>query len=260
MPVGMKDLPYDQPGVGALNWGVTVDNAPSWVSKTRDALAKGITTGGNETNFKRLQEWGNTPQHGATSLSPTERAQWNQFLKGGDYPTGLDPQIALHAVDWTLRDKARHDQHKTSFLQDVLGSPITGIAIGALTGGLGAFGGAALAAAAGEATGSILGATAMGALTGAATSAAFTAGGDVLLNAVTPGKPQLPANVVGAANGALSAKPSGAGIGGGPSGGGTLLGGTAQRPVDGMGFGGDTRTTRTKGAPRAANAPTLLGS
>ena len=145
MPVGMKDLPYDQPGVGALNWGVTVDNAPSWVSKTRDALAKGITTGGNETNFKRLQEWGNTPQHGATSLSPTERAQWNQFLKGGDYPTGLDPQIALHAVDWTLRDKARHDQHKTSFLQDVLGSPITGIAIGALTGGLGAFGGAALA-------------------------------------------------------------------------------------------------------------------
>ena len=259
MPVGMKDLPYDQPGVGALNWGVTVDNAPSWVSKTRDALAKGITTGGNETNFKRLERWAETPQ--AAKVSPTDRAKWNQFLKGGEYPEGLDPQIALHAVDWALRDKARHDQQKTSFLQDVLGSPITGIAIGALTGGLGAFGSAALSAASGAAVaGGVAGATAVGALTGAATSAAISAGGSMLLNELSPGRPQLPANVVGAANTALSARPQGAGIGGGPSGGGTLLGGTGQRAVDGMGFGGETRTTRTKGAGRAANAPTLLGS
>jgi hypothetical protein len=103
----MKELPYSQPGAGAVNWGVTIDNAPSWITKTRDALAKGITTGGNQSNYERLQRWADTPQ--ARNVDPTQKALWAQFLKGGEMPKGLDPQIPYNAIDWTLRDHARHE-------------------------------------------------------------------------------------------------------------------------------------------------------
>ena len=263
-----KNLPYSQPGVGALNYGITVDNASRYVTKIRDAIGKGITTGGNERNWQRLQDWSSSPQ--AERVPEAQKAMYNQFLKTGKMPAGLNQQFVYNALDWTLRDSARHQQTKQSFLQKILSSPWTGIALGAVTGGLAGFANAGLAAVAGQASAGALAGTALGAVQGAATAAAIGAVGSEVIDAVTPNIPK------GQSVGAI---PGGGTIGGGGTSGGRTFdgttgalldgglgpnatggGGAAQRGVTRMGFGGETRAARRGGnARRAMAAPTLLG-
>ncbi|MEQ1771229.1 MAG: hypothetical protein ABL879_15465, partial [Devosia sp.] len=257
------------PGVGALNYGVTFQNAGSMVSKLRgEFIDKGVTSGGNERQWELLSRWGSTPQ--AKGVDQAQLSLWNKFLStGGEVPKGLDPQIPYNALDWSYREIGRQDQHKTSFLQDVLSSPITSIAIGALTGGIGAFGSAALAgASAAAAGGSILGATAAGAGIGALTGAATHYGTSLVLDKLKP-PGETPVSVAGAAplgspernytlggNGANSPQAPAVLLGGGPS---ARTAGPPGAPL-GMGFGGTTKAGKRGAGLGGANVPMLLGA
>lgn len=264
-----NDIPYNMPGVGALNYGVTFENAGSKVSKLRsEFIDKGVTSGGNERQWKLLNRWGSTPQ--AKGFNSNQLGLWNQFLNtGGEVPKGLDPQIPVNALDWSYREIGRHDQHQTSFLQDVLASPFTGILIGALTGGIGAFGSAALAAAAGGAAGgSILGAAASGAALGAVKGAVTHYGTKAVLGAAKPpGEtpvsvgPAAPAgsperNLTLGGNGANSPQAPPTVLLGGPS---PRAAGPPGAPLS-MGFGGATKANKRGVGLGGANAPMLLGA
>lgn len=238
-----KTIPYKYPGIGALNYGVTMGNAGGFVSKVRHAFVdQGIKTGGNERQWDLLSRWGTTPQ--ARGVAPAQLSLWSSWLsKGGAIPKGLDPQIPYNALDWSYREIGRHDQHKTSFLQDVLSSPITTVVLGVATGGV-------YAAAAALATQLAVGAIAKS-LGPTAPEPVSVAG------AAPPGSPE--------ANFTLGGAPRPAAAAGAPTpilGGAKTTGGAAQLGVSGMGFGGATRTAKYggDGGRAATNAPTILGA
>ena len=145
--VNAKTIDYQQPGSGASGYGVTEDNVRGKLGKLYQAYkVDGVTEGGNESIFKAVEKWA-----GSTGrLSPANRSAFDRFLSSGD-TAGLDPVLAVKALDYGLREVERQQQNKQGFFDTVIGKVIN---IGAQVAAA-YFGGPWAAAAVGATTGGV---------------------------------------------------------------------------------------------------------
>jgi hypothetical protein len=132
--ISAKDIPYKEPGVVANFYGMTPDNifAPGqFLNKfQRDAVEKGITTGGNRKILSNLRSSKNL-----LGQNPEQATLLRQYLNTGQAPAELSPQFAIDAYDWAIREEGRHQQTKRPSLFKQIAGPVLTIGSAFLPGG-----------------------------------------------------------------------------------------------------------------------------
>lgn len=160
-----KNMPFDQPGVGAENAGVNLDNLETRFGKlyqNRDNKA-----GGSRQAWEELTEWASPEKIREREGDPND-LQWrlvNDALRTGKLDPRLNKNTLLRGVDFAIRENSRSQQHKKSFLDTWLGKALTlgGQAALSFVPGVGPL----LSAGLGGITGAMNGGGPLGALTGA---------------------------------------------------------------------------------------------
>lgn len=120
-----KNMPFDQPGVGAENAGVNVDNLEQRFAKlyaNRDNKA-----GGSRQAWETLTKWASPEKIEGRGGSAND-LQWklvNEALRTGKLDPRLNKNTLLRGVDFAVRENSRAQQHKpknffTSYLLDPL--------------------------------------------------------------------------------------------------------------------------------------------
>lgn len=106
-----KDIEYDVPGSVAQFYGITASNILAegqHLSRfQREAVGKGITSGGNEAILSSLRSAKNV-----LADNPAQAALLRQFLDTGIAPEGLSADFALSAYDFAIREEGRKQQTK----------------------------------------------------------------------------------------------------------------------------------------------------
>ena len=106
-----KDIEYDVPGSVAQFYGITASNILAegqHLSRfQREAVGKGITSGGNEAILSSLRSAKNV-----LADNPAQAALLRQFLDTGIAPEGLRADFALSAYDFAIREEGRKQQTK----------------------------------------------------------------------------------------------------------------------------------------------------
>lgn len=131
-----KNTPFDQPGAGSQQAGITDQNAVHYLQKLRnDYLVKGIKDGGNEDVWNKLIK--NTDASLARSRSPQALAM-QEFIKTGKLPEVLPnnfDRFTNESLDVGVREADRAQQHKpTNFFTEYLMDPLVEFGLGAIPG------------------------------------------------------------------------------------------------------------------------------
>lgn len=201
-----KTLDFKAPGAGAANYGWIASNVGAGLTKLYGK--RGEKKGGSKVIWNAIQK--NTEASMRRNPKSAITNQFQKFLDTGKHPDGASDRYWAYAVgmlDFGLRESARNQQHKKSFLNSFLGkivvialqivatvvtmNPYTAVAIGAAVGAMN--GGGVLGAALGGISGYGIGkgtlwlqqgglSSAVGALTRPAAGAGVTVGGNAAAN------------------------------------------------------------------------------
>lgn len=170
-----KTLPYDQPGSAASNYGYTPDNIGQNLSKLfTDYKVKGIEDGGNEAIFKALEK--RTARF--VGEGNPQAQLFDQYLKTGVLPAGIDPNFAVDMLDFGVRETSRAQQNKDVGLFEKIVGPLLTIGASAIP-GIGPLAGAAVGGYIGSRNGGSPLDIALGAVGGYASGASIAKAGGI---------------------------------------------------------------------------------
>ncbi len=111
------NTPFDVPGAGLVQAGVTDKNLHAKFDKLRDHRAE--KEGGSAQLWKDLSRW--TTTKNAAGLGPSQARLFNKYLATGEKPAGLSDATVKAALDWGIREQDRFQNHKENFFDTGLG-------------------------------------------------------------------------------------------------------------------------------------------
>lgn len=192
-----KNIPFTEPGAGLALGGITPRNLYAKYDKLRGVRDQ--EDGGSKQLWDNLSRWTSTPQ--GANLNPQQAQLFNEYIKTGVKPTGLNDATASAAMDWGMREAGRFQQHKPISLLEKIAGPVLTIAASAIP-VIGPYAGAAVGGYMGSRNGGgILGAG-LGALGGymGGTSIANAGGVSGIVNSARNGVNSLLGNSGGFSN------------------------------------------------------------
>ena len=109
--VSAKDIQYDEPGFVSKFYGFNESNIIAegqFLNRfQRQAVQKGVTTGGNKAILRDLRSSKNI-----LGQNPAQAALLRDYLATGTAPEGLSKSFAAQAYDWAIREQGRQQQTK----------------------------------------------------------------------------------------------------------------------------------------------------
>lgn len=134
-----NNLPYDQAGAGAINYGVTANN---WIPRLENLWTQRTNNaGGSRSFYNKIYNWASPAAITARGGNPndTQWKYWQDYFRTGQINPAMRPRLGLQALDLGYRENARRQQTKEGFFDSVLGKIIqfgAPIAAGAFLPGL----------------------------------------------------------------------------------------------------------------------------
>ena len=129
----VKNLPLGRPDIAAANYGVTYENAASWIEKLWPHRTE--KAGGSRQIYNKMLDWASPEKIIERGGNPND-TQWklmNHALATGKVDPRLKPRLLLNALGVGLSETARYAQHKShgNFFTRYLMNPLitTGLSV-----------------------------------------------------------------------------------------------------------------------------------